>query len=73
MGAWTTGGGRQSNNWNFYVTALVMLMRTVCNRNRLPCILHLDQHLHPYNVHLTQQLKPADHSQRRRYVEWVLE
>jgi hypothetical protein len=36
-------------------------------------ILHLDLHLHPYKVQLTQQLKPADHSQRRRYVEWVLE
>ena len=28
---------------------------------------------YPYKVQLTQQLKPADHSQRRRYVEWVLE
>ena len=27
--------------------------------------MHLDLHLH--------QLKPADHSQRRRYVEWMLE
>ena len=25
------------------------------------CISHLDLHLHPYNVQLTQQLKPADH------------
>ena len=33
-------------------------------------ILHLD--LHPYKVHLTQHLKPVDHSQRRRYVEWAL-
>ena len=32
-------------------------------------ILHLDLHLYPYQIHLTQQLKPADHSQRR---EWVL-
>ena len=32
-------------------------------------ILHLDLHLHPYKVQFTQQLKPADHSQRRRYVE----
>ena len=37
------------------------------------CILHLDLHLHPYRVQLMQQLKPADHLQRRRYVEWVLE
>ena len=35
-------------------------------------ILHLDLHLHPYKVLLTQQLKPADHSQRRSYVEWVM-
>ena len=32
-------------------------------------ILPLDLHLHPYKVQLTHQLKPADHSQRRRYVE----
>ena len=31
-------------------------------------ILHLDLHLHPYKVQLTQQLKPGDHSQYRRYV-----
>ena len=36
-------------------------------------ILHWGLHLHPYKVQLTQQLKPADHSQRRRYVERVLE
>ena len=35
-------------------------------------ILHLDLHLHPYKVQLTKQLKPADHSQRRRYMEWSL-
>ena len=35
-------------------------------------ILHLDLHLHPYKVQLRQQLKPVDHSKRRRYVEWVL-
>ena len=34
---------------------------------------HLDLHLHPYKVHHTQQLKPADYSQRCRYAEWVLE
>ena len=39
-------------------------------------ILHLDcadLHLHTYKVQLTQQLKPADHSQRHRYVKWVLQ
>ena len=36
-------------------------------------ILHLDLHLHPYKVQFTQQLKPADQLQRRRYMEWVLE
>ena len=36
-------------------------------------LLHLDLHLHPYEVQLTQQLKPADHLQRHRYIEWVLE
>ena len=29
-------------------------------------ILHLDLHLYPYKVQLTQQLKPADHSQSCR-------
>ena len=32
-------------------------------------IMHLDLHLHPYKVQLTQQLKPSNHSQRRRYME----
>ena len=36
-------------------------------------ILHLDLQLHPYKVQLAQQLKPADLSQCRRYVEFVLE
>ena len=31
-------------------------------------ISYLDLHLHPYKVQLTQQLKPGDHSQYRRYV-----
>ena len=35
--------------------------------------MHLDLHLHPYRVQFTQKLKPADHTQRRRYVKWVLE
>ena len=30
-------------------------------------------HLHPHEVQLKLQLKPTDHSQRHRYVEWVLE
>ena len=33
--------------------------------------LHLDLNLHPYKVQYMQQLKPADHSQRRRYVKRV--
>lgn len=36
-------------------------------------ILHLDLHLHPYKVQITQELKPADHGQRRTYANWVLE
>ena len=35
-------------------------------------ILPLDLHLHPYKIQLTQQLTPADYTQRRGYVEWVL-
>ena len=34
---------------------------------------YLDLHLHPYKVHLAQQLKPVDHSKRRRCVKWVPE
>lgn len=36
-------------------------------------ILHLDLHLHPCKVQLTQELKPADHGMRRTYADWVLE
>lgn len=36
-------------------------------------ILHLDLHLHPYKVQLTQQLKPTDHRMRRIFVEWMQE
>ena len=36
-------------------------------------ILYLDLYLHPYKIKLTQQLKPADLSQRRRYAERLLE
>ena len=35
--------------------------------------LHLHLHLHPHKVQLMQQLKPANHSQFRRCVEWLLE
>ena len=36
-------------------------------------ILPLDLHLYLYNVHLTQQLKPADRLQCRKYVKFVVE
>lgn len=36
-------------------------------------ILHIDLHLHPYKIQLTQELKPADHQQRRVFVNWLLE
>ena len=36
-------------------------------------ILKLDLFLHPYKVQFTQQLKRADRSHRRRYVEFALE
>ena len=36
-------------------------------------ILYLDIHTHSYKVQLMQQMKPADHSQCRRYVKWLLE
>ena len=36
-------------------------------------ILHLDLHLHLYKVQLMRQLMPADHSQRHRHLEWILE
>ena len=32
-----------------------------------------DLYIHPYKIQLMQQLKPADHSKRSRYMEWVLE
>ena len=35
-------------------------------------ILHLDLQLHPCKIQLLQQLKPADHLQRRTYVQWAL-
>ena len=36
-------------------------------------ILYLDLQQDPYKIKLSQPLKPANHSQRRRYMEWVLE
>ena len=35
--------------------------------------MHLDPHPNLYKIQLTQQLKPGEHSQRRRYLQWVLE
>ena len=36
-------------------------------------ILRKDSVLHPYKIQLTQELKPADHRQRREFANWVLE
>ena len=36
-------------------------------------ILHKDLGLKAYKVQLTQELKPADHQQRRVFADWVLE
>ena len=36
-------------------------------------ILRKDLGLHPYKIQLTQELKPNDHSLRRRFADWVLE
>jgi len=36
-------------------------------------ILTKDLHLHAYKIQLTQELKPADHEQRRIFVDWMLE
>ena len=36
-------------------------------------ILRKDLDLHPYKIQLTQELKPNDHSLRRRFADWVLE
>jgi hypothetical protein len=30
-------------------------------------------HVHAYKIQLTQELKPTDHTQRREFVNWVLE
>ena len=36
-------------------------------------ILRKDLGLHPYKIQLTQELKPNDHSLRRRFTDWALE
>ncbi|CAF1523416.1 unnamed protein product [Didymodactylos carnosus] len=36
-------------------------------------ILRKDLGLHPYKIQLTQELKPNDHSLRRRFADWALE
>lgn len=36
-------------------------------------ILREDLSLHPYKIQLTQELKPNDHSLRRRFADWALE
>lgn len=43
------------------------------SKTSLHRILHKDLSLHAYKVQLTQELKPADHAQRRTFVDWVLE
>lgn len=35
-------------------------------------ILKNDLHLHAYKMQLTQELKLADHTKRRKFVNWVL-
>ncbi|KAL4125925.1 hypothetical protein QTP88_010162 [Uroleucon formosanum] len=35
-------------------------------------ILKNDLHLHAYKIQLTQELKPADHTKRREFVNWIL-
>ena len=36
-------------------------------------ILTKDLHFHAYKIQLTQELKPADHRQRRDIADWVLD
>lgn len=36
-------------------------------------ILKKDLSLHPYKIQLTQELKPADHGQRRAFANWILQ
>lgn len=43
------------------------------SKSTMQRILTKDLHLHAYKVQLTQELKPADHGQRREFVNWVLE
>ncbi|KYN30724.1 hypothetical protein ALC56_14968 [Trachymyrmex septentrionalis] len=43
------------------------------SRSSLQRILTKDLCLHAYKIQLTQQLKPNDHTQRREFVEWIIE
>lgn len=45
----------------------------VIPRSSMQQILMKDLHMHAYKIHLTQQLLPADHRQRREFVRWVME
>lgn len=42
-------------------------------RSTMQRILTKDLHMHAYKIHLTQQLLPTDHRQRREFVRWVME
>lgn len=37
------------------------------------CFLHMDFHLRPYKITLTQELEHQDHTERRIYANWVIE
>ncbi|KAK0166333.1 hypothetical protein PV328_004759 [Microctonus aethiopoides] len=43
------------------------------SRSSLQRILTKDLHLHDYKIELTQELDPSDHTQRREFVEWIME
>lgn len=43
------------------------------HRSTLQGILKKDLHLYAYKIQLTQELKPADHGQRRNFANWILE
>lgn len=43
------------------------------SRTTLQRILKKDLHLYPYKVQLTQEIKPADHAQRRVFANWILQ
>ena len=42
------------------------------SRSSLQHIFTKDLCLHAYKIQLTQQLKPNDHEQRRKFVEWII-